>query len=229
MKRLVIGLVLLCVVAAAWIFGMAKTYDDRAFVSAETMEIINKTLMVTDEHRQELNRSARISDEISFGLLGLLAGAIIATCSGRFSDQSKLIKAGIAGALLGGLTGAAAGYIGHSFQAHVSLVENSTVHAVLRLIAMFLPFGLAMGFAAALSGEFKRDASDAIVSAVLGILIGAAIYGLASDANPSARETETQIMPFHQINRILLVTILTFLVSLMIAAQMMRKPKSAAV
>jgi hypothetical protein len=229
MTRLVIGLVLLCLVSAAWVFGMSKMYDDRSFVSAETKEVIAKTLMVTDEHRQELNRSARITDEFAFGLLGLLAGAVIATCSGRFSNQSSLTKAGIFGAVLGGLAGAVAGYIGHAFQANVSLVENSTVHAVLRLIAMFLPFAIAMGAATAISGDFKRDVSDTMVSAIMGLLIGATIYGLASDAIPGAREQETQIMPLHLQNRILLVTVLTMLTSLMIAGQMLRKPKEAAV
>ncbi len=226
MVRLVIGLVLLGAIAAAWVFGMGKLYDDRYFVSQETKDIIAKTLMVTAEHRLELNRSTRICDEISFGLLGLFAGVVIATCSGRFSDAGNTTIAGLTGALLGGLTGAAAGYIGHSFQAHVALVENSTVHAVLRLISMFLPFALSMGIATALSGVFKRDASDAIVSAVLGVLIGATIYGLISDANPKARETEGHIMPFHLVNRICLATILPMLTSLMIAAQMLRKPKS---
>jgi hypothetical protein len=60
MTRLVIGLVLLCLASAAWVFGMSRMYDDRSFVSAETKEVIAKTLMVTDEHRQELNRSARM-------------------------------------------------------------------------------------------------------------------------------------------------------------------------
>lgn len=228
MMRLVIGLALLCLISAAWVFGLSKIYDDRVFVSAETKEIIAQTLMVTDEHRQELNRSARMTDEIAFGLLGFLAGAVIATCSGRFSNQASLVKAGILGAVLGGLTGAAAGYIGHSFQAHVNLVENSTVHAVMRLIAMFLPFAIAMGAATAMAGVFKRDVSDTMVSAVMGILIGATIYGLASDAVPGAREQETQIMPMHLQNRILLVTVLMMLTSLMIAGQMLRKPKETA-
>ncbi len=221
MTRLVIGMVLLCLVSAAWVFGLSKMYDDRMFVSAETKEIIAQTLMVTDEHRQELNRSARLTDEIAFGLLGLFAGAIIATCSGRFSSQASLRNAGIVGAVLGGLTGAAAGYIGHSFQAHVNLVENSTVHAVMRLIAMFLPFALAMGAATAMSGVFKRDVSDTTVSAIMGLLIGATIYGLASDAIPGAREQVTQIMPMHLQNRILLVTIVMMLTCLMIAGQML--------
>ncbi len=228
MVRLVIGLVLLVIISAGWILGMSKLYDEQAFVSAETKEIIQKTLMVTDEHRQELNRSKRISDEIAFGLLGIFAGAVIASCNGRFSTQSKLIKAALFGAVLGGVTGALAGYLGHAFQNNVRIVENSTVHTVLRLIAMFLPFALAMGVTSAMSGVLGRDVSDAIVSAIMGLLIGATIYGLASDASPSTRETETQIMPFYLQNRILLVTIVTMLISVMISAQMLRKPKEAA-
>jgi membrane-bound metal-dependent hydrolase YbcI (DUF457 family) len=230
MLRLLVGLILLAVLTAGWCAVLDKyylTYKDE-FVPAETRAEIAKTLQVTEQQRAELNRAVRICDQIAFGLLGLGVGAVIGGCCGRTDSNSGNLRAGLVGMMLGCLTGALAGYIGHAFQAGVMLPVNSTVYAVLRLIAMFLPFALAVGFAAALSGNLKRDAMDTIVGAVLGLLIAATVYGLASDANPAARETETDIMPFHLQNRILFMGSLSILIGLMIAAQTLRKPKSPA-
>lgn len=228
MGRLVMGLVLLAIAAGGWIAAIGKFYkpSETELVSAQTREVIARTLQVTSEQRAELNRATRICDEVTFGLFGLLVGGIIAACCGRYSSQSGLIRAGLTGAALGALAGALGGYIGHSFQAHVAWVENPTVHSVLRLIAMFLPLAVVIGSATALSGSWKRDAADTIAGAVLGLLIAAAVYGISSDSNALTRESETDILPKHVRNQAMLFVSLSALMALMITAQTMRKPRT---
>jgi ABC-type Co2+ transport system permease subunit len=227
MQRLVVGIVLLLALTAGWCWLLSRNYMHykEDFVSPETRALIAQTLQVTEEQRAELNRAIRICDEIAFGLMGLAVGAVIGGCCGRTNSRASSMKAILVGLVLGCLTGALAGYMGHAYQARVVMEMNSTVHSVLRLIAMFLPFAIAVGFAAALSGNLKRDGMDTIVGAVLGLLVAATVYGLASDFNPNTRETESDIMPFHLVNRAMLMGLLSILISLMIAAQTLRKPK----
>ncbi len=228
MVRMFVGIVLSIVFTALWCFVLAKFYEKERFVSAETRAEIAKTLQVTPDQRTELNRSVRICDEFAFGLLGLLVGGVIGGCCGRAANTAVALKGAGIGAILGLVTGAAGGYFGHAFQANVQLSDNSTVHSVLRLIAMFLPFAIAVGFAAALSGSLKRDAMDTIVGAILGLLIAATVYGLLSDANPSTRETESNILPFYVRNQAMLMGVLATTMCLLICSQTLRsKPKAA--
>lgn len=226
MARLFLGVILCIAFTPLWCFAISSFYEKDSFVTPETRAEIAKVLQVTPEQRVELNRSVRICDELTFGLLGLLLGGVLAACCGRASSTIDALRAAGIGALLGALTGATAGYLGHAFQSYVHTSDNATVHTVMRLLSMFLPFAVAVGLAVALSGNLKRDAMDSIVGAVLGMLIAVTVFGLLSDANPSTRESETDILPRHLVNQAMLMGILGVTMCVLISSQTLRKKPS---
>ncbi|MCC6508492.1 MAG: hypothetical protein IT423_05255 [Pirellulaceae bacterium] len=229
MVRLMIGLVLIVFTAAIWVKAVGNFHHH---LYAELIpESLRETTLeqrtsdsVSPQDRQQLQRATRFRDEILFAGWGLLVGGIIGTFCGRFSTRSQLKSAGVSGAILGALAGALTAYSGHAFQSNVTLDTHPAVLIMARTFAMFLPMALAMGVAASISGIFNRDLADGVVGAVVGLLIGAVVFGFLSYADPQYREQPTDILPTHTRNLALIGTLPLFM-CLMIGIRMRRKPK----
>jgi len=163
-RNMILVVVFVAMATAALTYLCGQSYP---FVLASKQA--REALEVTESQQLELSQAAMKSDMVALGIL------IATLCSGfaiLIAHQNTMTKqsiGGLSGLVLGGVSGALAGWFGHWFLYNSPIdIQDPMVYHVVRWTAMFVPIAIACCVAVAIGGSFKRF-GNTIVGAILGI------------------------------------------------------------
>jgi hypothetical protein len=127
------------ILASACLLWFYQTYHPLVLASEESRNSID----VTVEQLNELNNAERLSDMISFALLGGVLSGGLALISGTTKSPMSMYFGLFTGLVLGAVAGAAAGFIGHWFDdapIHPDLRSHDVLLFAMGVDADFDPF-----------------------------------------------------------------------------------------
>lgn len=226
--RLLLFIVSALLVTTALWFVFEKTYNERQFASKEAQN----SLEVTEEQSKELYASALKSNVILYSVFFGVMAAVSGFLCHPTADLSGRVKGLVTGLVLGGLAGVASANLGHWFDLAITFPRDPMLYWVERWGLMLLPFCIAVGVAAAVSGRFKKDAADSLVGALLGGGAATIIYCLSAGALTPI-ENHNLIYPGFSSNRFMILALTGTLVGGVVILQLCRSrspsPKEGAV
>ncbi len=188
-----------------WYFG-EQTYDRFQYAS----QTAQKSLEVTEEQTAELRSSAIKSDMIIWGTYGLVFAAWCGFwCPVKLPAKRRAIGA-VGGAFLGIIAGISTAQIGHWYDHTIPFPPDPMLYWFGRWALMLLPLAVAAGAAAGIVGS-KRDCTEGMVGAILGMLLSVTVYCLACGAI-SEIEGHQYVYPGFSKNRILILITSSFLI-----------------
>lgn len=193
------------ILASAGLLWFYQTFHPLVLASEEA----RKSVEVSIEQLNELNAAERLSDMISFALLGGVLSGGLALLSATTESMSQFFGL-FTGLVLGAVAGAAAGFIGHWFDdAPYIQISDPMMYSCLRWVLMlfFIPFAVAI--ACAVGGDFKKNFVGALVGAFIGVLSAAFLYAILSGMVTTV-EGRNKIFPHHFSNRVLIVVATIF-------------------
>lgn len=192
----------LLVVLLLLIGSIATMVIHSTYPYVQASEEARKSIMVTQEQRNELIAAAKTNDMIAFGLVGSLLCIAVAFGSAK---PAQAVPGAALGLVLGGGAGIAAAWLGYWFYNHPSIdIKDSTMHHFLRCLLMFLPLAVAAGLSVVVARRQFVDVGTSILGALLGVVATSAIYAMLSGLI-STVEGSDKIFPHFLTNRFLIV------------------------
>ena len=197
------------ILASAGLLWFYQTFHPLVLASEEA----RKSVEVSSEQLNELNAAERLSDMISFALLGGVLSGGLAFISATKSPMSRFLGL-LTGLALGGVAGAVSGFIGHWFDdASYIQISDPMMYSCLRWVLMLILIPFAVAAASAVGCDFKKDFAKnfvgALVGAFIGVLSAAFLYAILSGMVTTV-EGKNKIFPHHFSNRVLIVVATIF-------------------
>lgn len=194
------------ILASACLLWFYQTYHPLVLASEESRNSID----VTVEQLNELNNAERLSDMISFALLGGVLSGGLALISGTTKSPMSMYFGLFTGLVLGAVAGAAAGFIGHWFDdAPYIQISDPMMYSCLRWALMLILIPFAVAAACAVGGDFKNNFVGTLLGALIGVLSAAFLYAILSGMVTTV-EGRNKIFPYHFSNRVLIVVATIF-------------------
>jgi hypothetical protein len=212
------------ILASAGLLWFYQTFHPLVLASEEA----RKSVEVSSEQLNELNAAERLSDMISFALLGGVLSGGLAFISTTKNPMSRFLGL-LTGLALGGVAGAASGSIGHWFDdASYIQISDPMMYSCLRWALMLILIPFAVAAASAVGGDFKKDFAKnfvgALVGAFIGVLSAAFLYAILSGMVTTV-EGKNKIFPHHFSNRVLIVVATIFCTGFGVLWQSIRSTK----
>ena len=219
MKKMLALLAIATAVSTLMVFGAIRFTYPYMLASEEA----RKSIEVSVSQMKELRSAELSSDMIAFGIFSALLCGVLASCLGVSKNVSGRFGSLVIGLVLGAIAGAGMGWIGHWLELNPAFeISDPTVYTVVRWCIMLLPVAIAAGIATSISTKSFNQIAHSVIGALLGAVGAAMIYAVVAGTFTTI-ESRSKVLPFHDANRILIISASTFCIGIGIFLQLHRK------